>query len=142
MRPGAAFDEVHGAALRTLCEGLIELGILEGSLDEVISKRSYSRVYMHKTSHWLGIDVHDVGAYFDGGGEPRRLAPGMVLTVEPGVYVAPDDELSDARWRGIGIRIEDDVLVTEKGHEVLTVDVPKEIDDVEHACAEMADACL
>lgn len=134
VRPGARFDVIHDTALRTLCRGLIELGVLEGSLDEVLEKKTYERLYMHKTSHWLGIDVHDVGRYFDSAGTPRQLAPGMVLTVEPGVYVAPDDQLSHPRWRGIGIRIEDDVLITAKGPQVLTAAVPKTIREIESLC--------
>jgi Xaa-Pro aminopeptidase len=89
---------------------------------------------MHRTSHWLGMDVHDVGHYYVDG-KPRPLEPGFVLTIEPGIYVATDAEGVDERWRGIGVRIEDDVVVTELGHEVLTQGIPKEIDEVEAACA-------
>jgi Xaa-Pro aminopeptidase len=141
VRPGVRFDLIHETAVRALCRGLLELGVLEGSLDEVIEKKSYDRVYMHKTSHWLGIDVHDTGRYFDAAGNPRTLAPGMVLTVEPGVYIAPDDEKSPVRWRGMGIRIEDDVLVTANGHEVLTIEAPKDVADVEAACSSWVDTC-
>jgi Xaa-Pro aminopeptidase len=89
---------------------------------------------MHRTSHWLGMDVHDVGAYFESG-KPRRLEPGMVLTVEPGIYIAPDDDSVPPQWRGIGVRIEDDVLVTTAEPEVLTAGIPKTVDEVRRACA-------
>ncbi|QDU84715.1 Xaa-Pro aminopeptidase [Planctomycetes bacterium Pla163] len=138
VRPGATFDTVHRTALEVLCEGLVRIGVFQGTAQELIASGGYSRVFMHKTSHWLGIDVHDCGAYFTADGASRPLEPGMVLTVEPGVYVAEDDDLIDARWHGMGIRIEDDVLVTASGHEVLTADAPKEIDAVEAACAESA----
>ena len=96
--------------------------------------RSYKTYYMHRTSHWLGIDVHDVGTYWCNGKTSRALEPGMVLTVEPGLYVTADDENAPAELRGLGIRIEDDVLVTESGHEILTDDAPKTIEDVEAVC--------
>lgn len=124
-RPGATLQDVHQAAVRRLVEGLVALGLMTGRVDELIEKAEHRRFYMHHTSHWLGLDVHDAGAYVVDG-KPRRLEPGMVFTVEPGVYVARDDERVDARFRGIGIRIEDDVLVTEDGHEILTEEVPKE----------------
>ncbi len=95
---------------------------------------SYRAFFMHKTSHWLGLDVHDCGSYTKDG-ESRPLEPGMVLTIEPGIYVDPENEDVDERWRGIGIRIEDDVLVTESGHEILTSAAPKSIEEVEAACA-------
>ena len=128
-RPGATLDTIHETATRVIAAGLIELGLLSGTLDAVMEERRYKDFFMHKTSHWLGMDVHDVGAYFTDG-EPRRLEPGMVLTVEPGIYVATDAEV-DEQWRGIGIRIEDDLLVTEAGHENLTRAVPKTIDEIE-----------
>jgi len=99
-----------------------------------VADASYKRYYMHRTSHWLGMDVHDVGAY-QVGGESRKLVPGMVLTVEPGLYVAADDEKAPAELRGIGVRIEDDLLVTADGHENLTRAVPKLPDEVELCCA-------
>jgi Xaa-Pro aminopeptidase len=135
IRPGANAPEVHRAALEVLVDGLLDLGLLEGDRAAVIEEGAYQRFFMHKTGHWLGLDVHDCGAYFDSG-EPRPFEPGMVQTVEPGLYVAPDDETVDERWRGIGIRIEDDVVVTESGHEVLTAGVPTAIDEVEAVCAE------
>ncbi len=132
-RPGATFASVHDVALRRLCRGLLELGLLQGDVDEVIESGAYRSYYMHRTGHWLGLDVHDCGAYHEGG-QSRVLAPGMVTTVEPGLYVPPDDQTVDARWRGIGIRIEDDVLVTAEGNEVLTAEIPKEAEDIEAAC--------
>ena len=130
VRPGARFDEPHQAALRVLVAGLIELGILTGTADEMLEKELYKPVYMHRTSHWLGMDVHDVGVYKQRDGV-RILEPGMVLTVEPGLYVADHLEDIDQRWHGIGVRIEDDVLVTAEGHEVLTAAVPKQVADIE-----------
>jgi len=135
----AAIDQVqvgldchapHRAALNVLCQGLLDLGLLTGTLDDVIESESYRRFFMHGTSHWLGIDVHDAGRYkIDG--QSRPLQAGMVLTVEPGLYVAHDDETVDAHWRGIGIRIEDNVIVTESGPEVMTSGVPKNIAEIE-----------
>jgi Xaa-Pro aminopeptidase len=107
-----------------------QLGILRGSAEEIIEKGAYRRYYMHRTSHWLGMDVHDVGLYRVSGAS-RVLEPGMVLTVEPGLYVSPDDEDVPESFRGLGIRIEDDVLVTENGHEVMTAATPKLVADVE-----------
>jgi Xaa-Pro aminopeptidase len=106
------------------------LGILKGTAEEIIEKGSYRRYYMHRTSHWLGMDVHDVGLYRVNGAS-RVLEPGMVLTVEPGLYIAPDDDDVPESLRGVGIRIEDDVLVTETGHDVMTAATPKSVADVE-----------
>jgi Xaa-Pro aminopeptidase len=130
IKPGIRFDDPHEAALRILVDGMREVGLLQGSAEEIISSGSYRRYYMHRTSHWLGMDVHDVGIYRQGA-ESRALEPGMVLTVEPGIYIAPDDEMAPEKFRGIGIRIEDDVLVTADGHEVITAAVPKTIADLE-----------
>jgi Xaa-Pro aminopeptidase len=130
VRPGARFDEPHQRAVRTLVVGLLDLGLLEGTADEIIEKELYKPVYMHRTSHWLGMDVHDVGLYRLGDA-PRPLEPGMVLTVEPGLYIADHLADIDPKWHGIGVRIEDDVLVTPDGNEVLTAAVPKRVDDVE-----------
>jgi len=129
VRPGARYEDVHAAAVRVITEGLIGLGLLSGSVDECIEAGSYTKYYMHRTGHWLGMDVHDVGSY-KVGGESRVLEPRMVLTVEPGIYVAEDCDAPE-RYRGIGIRIEDDVLVTSSGHEVLTADAPKARAEVE-----------
>lgn len=128
-RLGTTLEAIHDATVRVLVRGLIDLGLLTGDLDERIEDESYKKFYMHRTSHWLGMDVHDVGGYFVGG-KPRTLEPGCVLTIEPGLYVAPDADV-DPRFRGLGIRIEDDVLVTETGIENLTADIPKTIADIE-----------
>jgi len=130
IRPGVKFDEVHLRATEILVDGLKGFGLLSGETKEIIEKGEQKKFYMHRTSHWLGMDVHDVGKYKIGD-ESRVLAPGMVLTVEPGVYIAEDAEGVEERFRGIGIRIEDDVLVTADGHEVLTKAIPKEIDEIE-----------
>jgi Xaa-Pro aminopeptidase len=130
IKPGARFEDPHDAALRVLIDGMRNLGLLKGATDEIIDKGDYRRFYMHRTSHWLGMDVHDVGLYRVAG-ESRRLEPGMVLTVEPGIYIDSDDDAAPDNLRGIGIRIEDDVLVTESGHEVMTAAVPKQIAEVE-----------
>ena len=128
--PGRTFEDVHMAAVRVLVEGLLALGALKGRAKRVIDDGKYKRFYMHRTGHWLGMDVHDVGSYRIGD-EPRALEPGMVMTVEPGLYIAPDDEKAPKRLRGIGIRIEDDVLVTQSGCEVLTAAAPKSIEEIE-----------
>ena len=130
IRPGTAFEAVHDASVRVIAQGLIDLGILHGTLDEVISTGAYKTFYMHRAGHWLGMDVHDVGDYKING-ESRPLEPGMVMTVEPGIYIAPDAPNVDPKWRGIGIRIEDDVVVTETGFENLTVSVPKTVAEIE-----------
>ncbi|MGH7151483.1 MAG: aminopeptidase P N-terminal domain-containing protein [Planctomycetota bacterium] len=134
VSPGIPFDEVHRASVRCLTEGLLSLGWLSGALEELVEKGAFRRWFMHRTSHWLGLDVHDVGRYFVGGAA-RRLEPGMILTVEPGLYVAEDDAEAPAAFRGLGVRIEDDVLVTPEGREVLTSEVPKTVEEVEAACA-------
>jgi Xaa-Pro aminopeptidase len=130
-KPGATLPEVHAAAVRKLTEGMVALGLLAGNVDDLIKNESFRRYYMHGTSHWLGLDVHDVGAYTVGG-KPRPLAPGMCFTVEPGLYVAADDDKAPRELLGIGVRIEDDVVVTADGHENLTAPlVPKHPADVE-----------
>jgi len=134
VRPGARVDDPHDAALRVLVDGMRDTGLLKGSADEIIAKGDYRRFYMHRTSHWLGMDVHDVGLYRVEG-QPRKLEPGMVLTVEPGLYVDIDNDEAPAHFRGIGIRIEDDVLVTESGHEVMTAGIPKRVDEIESLTA-------
>ncbi len=133
VRPGATLDDVHDAAVRVLASGLLEHGLVAGTLEEVLGEHRYRDFYMHRTSHWLGMDVHDVGAYHEGG-KPRPLEPGFVLTVEPGLYISPSADV-DERWRGIGIRIEDDILVTEGGHTNLTAGIPKTVTELEAACA-------
>ena len=124
------FDEVHQRATEILVDGLKQLALLSGETQEIIEKGEHRKFYMHRTSHWLGMDVHDVGKYKIGD-ESRALEPGMVLTVEPGIYIAEDAEGVANQFRGIGVRIEDDVLVTAAGHEVLTKAIPKEVDEIE-----------
>jgi Xaa-Pro aminopeptidase len=133
--PGTTLDAVHTTALRVLVEGLIAHGLLGGSIDEAIEKTTYKRFYMHRTSHWLGRDVHDVGRYAENGA-PIALEPGMVLTVEPGLYVPADAADVPPAFRGVGIRIEDDVLVTADGREVLSAAAPKQVAEVESLRAE------
>ncbi|HEX2484031.1 MAG TPA: aminopeptidase P N-terminal domain-containing protein [Myxococcota bacterium] len=130
VRPGTTLAALHAETVRALVEGMISLGLLQGDPDELVAREAYRPWYMHNTSHWLGLDVHDVGAYRLGG-EPRALEPGMVFTIEPGLYVRADDETAPERLRGIGVRIEDDVVVTEGGCENLTAAIPKAPGDVE-----------
>jgi len=130
---GKSWNDFHDAALKVLVEGLVGLGLLQGDVDALIESGEYRRFYMHKTGHWLGMDVHDVGEYRVDG-QPRLLECGMVLTVEPGLYIAPDYETVEARWRGIGIRIEDDVVVRQGGCEILTRNVPKTVEEIEALC--------
>ena len=134
VKPGATLKDIHDGAVRSITEGLVDVGLLDGDVDSLIEEKKYEPFYMHRTSHWLGMDVHDVGRYYVDG-EHRPLEPGFVLTIEPGVYIATDAEDVDERWRGIGVRIEDDVVVTKAGRDVLTDGIPKEIDEVEAACA-------
>ena len=134
-RPGEVrFMDLHDLAIRKLTEGMVGLGLLEGAVDKLIEEKTYRRYYMHGTGHWLGMEVHDVGSYV-GGGASRVLQPGMVFTVEPGLYIAPDDERAPKRFRGLGIRVEDDVLITEEGREVLTAACPKTVEDLEAVCS-------
>jgi Xaa-Pro aminopeptidase len=129
VRPGNTFNDPHQAAVRVLIDGLIDVGLLAGDADGILESGAYKRFYMHRTGHWLGLDVHDAGDY-GSEGKWKRLEPGMVLTVEPGLYVRAADDVPEA-FRNIGIRIEDDVLVTPGGNEVLTAAAPKSIPDVE-----------
>ena len=130
IRPGATFDDVHQAALGVLVQGMVDLRLLQGSPSELVEDQDAWRAWFpHKTSHWLGLEVHDVGSYV-AEGESRRLEPGMVLTVEPGLYVPPDADHAPGSLRGIGVRIEDDVVVTEAGREVLSADLPTAPDEV------------
>ncbi|MFY2763286.1 aminopeptidase P N-terminal domain-containing protein [Arenimonas sp. MALMAid1274] len=133
-RPGKPWIAGHDAAVATLTEGLLSLGLLKGTLKAALASGAYKKFYMHKTGHWLGLDVHDVGEY-KLAGDYRELEPGMVFTIEPGLYIAPGTKGVAAKWQGIGIRIEDDVLVTAQGHEVLTEGVPRDADAVEHILA-------
>jgi Xaa-Pro aminopeptidase len=132
VRPGVTFIEPHDRAVRVLVEGMVAVGLLEGDVDKIIEEGTYKKFYMHRTSHWLGMDVHDAGPY-KVADEWRKLEPGMVLTIEPGIYIAEDLEDAPPHYRGIGVRIEDDVLVTQTGNEVLSARVPKLVDDVEAA---------
>lgn len=127
---GNSYKEPHNVAVRILVQGLLDLGIMQGELEEIIQTESFRQFYMHGTGHWLGMDVHDVGTY-KANGEWRAYEEGMVVTVEPGLYIAPDDETVDAKWRGIGIRIEDDVVATKNGPLVLTAKVVKTVEDIE-----------
>ncbi len=135
IRPGVLFDDVHHAALTTLVDGLVSLGVLAGRTEELIAQKAFQPFYMHRTSHWLGLDVHDVGLYVDGAGKSRVLEPGMVLTVEPGLYFGDGGPEYDPQYRGIGIRIEDDILVTEGGALNLTAGALKSVADIEAARA-------
>ena len=129
VKPGADFIDYHDAATRVLVQGLIDFKLCKGSVDQVLEDNSYKQFYMHRTGHWLGLDVHDAGDYMQKG-KWRKLKPGMVLTVEPGLYIRPADNVPKAFWN-IGVRIEDDVLVTAKGRDILTADCPKSVKDVE-----------
>jgi Xaa-Pro aminopeptidase len=130
VKPGNPWTAPHDKAVRVLTEGLIEMGILKGDLEQLVDEEAYKKYYMHKTGHWLGLDVHDVGDYLIDK-EPRTLQAGMVLTVEPGLYFAPKTKGLDKKWWGIGIRIEDDVLVTKKGYEILSEAAIKQADEIE-----------
>jgi Xaa-Pro aminopeptidase len=131
VKPGADFIDYHDAATRVLVQGFIDLKLCKGSVDKVLEDGSYKQFYMHRTGHWLGLDVHDAGDYMQKG-KWRKLKPGMVLTVEPGCYIRPAGNVPKAFWN-IGVRIEDDVLVTAKGRDVLTAACPKKVKDVEDA---------
>jgi Xaa-Pro aminopeptidase len=138
-RVGATIEGLHRITLRSITESLIALGLVEGPLDHALEKELYKPFYMHRTSHWLGMDVHDVGSYFvDGapGEKPtaRTLEPGQVLTIEPGIYVGSTAK-APAEYQGIGVRIEDDVLVTADGPDVMTRAIPKTVEDVEKSLA-------
>lgn len=126
---GNPVSSIHDAALSVICAGLIDLGLLKEPIEQVTEEQLYTRYFMHGTSHWLGLDVHDVGSYTQDG-ESVALQPGMVLTVEPGVYIAEDDQYAPEEWRGTGIRIEDDVHITKDKPEILSLASPKEIDDI------------
>ncbi|RKG33375.1 Xaa-Pro aminopeptidase [Acinetobacter guerrae] len=135
VRVGNSYREPHEVAVRILTQGLLDLGLLKGELDELVGSEAFRQFYMHGTGHWLGMDVHDVGNYKKGNNW-RPYEEGMVVTVEPGLYIAPDDETVDEKWRGIGIRIEDDVVATAQGPLVLTGAVVKEIQDIEQLMAQ------
>lgn len=138
VKPGNNFSHYHDAAVSTLVDGFLDLGFLQGDKAEIIKEEKYKHLYMHRTGHWLGLDVHDVGSYKHNAEDWRQFQAGQVITVEPGIYIGPGIEVPEdqpaipERWQGIGIRIEDDVLVTAHGNEVLTAEVPKELADLEH----------
>ena len=133
VKPGADFHDYHKAAERVLAQGYIDLGLCKGTLDEVLESGSFKQFYMHRAGHWLGMDVHDAGLY-QVKGASQKLAPGMVLTVEPGTYIRPADNVPEPFWN-IGVRIEDDVLVTPTGNDNLTAATPKTVAEIEAACA-------
>jgi Xaa-Pro aminopeptidase len=130
MRPGVIRDEPHNVTVRVITQGLVELGLLVGKPADLIKSAAYRDFYMHGAGHWLGIDVHDAGAN-QKAGTSRPLEAGMVMTIEPGIYIAPDNKKVPKKWRGIGIRIEDDVLITRTGNRVLTSAVPKTTEEIE-----------
>jgi len=135
LNVGTPYEAYHNAAVKVLTQGLVEHGLLKGEVDSLIESKAYRDFYMHNTGHWLGLDVHDCGAYKING-ESRLLEEGMTLTIEPGLYVSPDNESVDEKWRGIGIRIEDDILIRKEGPYVLTHGLPKEIAEIEVFMAE------
>ena len=135
VRPGASWNRPHEVAVQVLTAGMVRLGLLKGRVPSLVKSLAYRRFYMHKTGHWLGMDVHDVGDYKIGDAW-RQLEPGMVLTVEPGLYIPPGTRGIPPEFRNIGIRIEDDVLVTREGHEVLTTGVPKHAREIEQLMAD------
>ncbi|MFZ6049066.1 Xaa-Pro aminopeptidase [Pseudomonas sp. CR3202] len=130
IAPGKHWNEAHEATVQVITAGLVELGLLKGDVEELIASEAYKAFYMHRAGHWLGMDVHDVGEY-KVGGEWRVLEPGMAMTVEPGIYIGADNQDVPKKWRGIGVRIEDDVVVTKSGCEILTGGVPKSVDEIE-----------
>jgi Xaa-Pro aminopeptidase len=131
-KPGVRFHDVHKITVGVLVDGLARLGLLQGSVEEITrDRKNYSAFYPHNTSHWLGMDVHDCGDYYLPDGSSIPLEAGNLLTIEPGIYIGNDRTDVPAEYRGIGIRIEDDVLVTAGGSEVLTNDAPKEIEEIE-----------
>jgi len=131
-KPDKTIDDIHHVAVTTLIKGLCEQKIFKESPDEVYEKKLYKKYYPHLTSHWIGIDVHDVDSYFDKEGKTKQLKPGMYLSIEPGLYFPPDDLSIPQSIRGIGIRIEDDILITESGHEILSGSIPKTLDEIEN----------
>ena len=129
IKPGVTWNEVHKETVNEISRGLIELNLIKDSFENVIKKELYKDFFMHKTGHWLGLDVHDVGEY-----ENVCFQPGMVITVEPGIYIDSANKNVSEKWRGIGVRIEDDVLITDKGNEVITLDLAKKRNEVESLC--------
>ncbi len=140
IKPNVPWNAAHDASVEVLTKGLVKLGLLKGTVSKLIKNEKYKQFYMHRIGHWLGMDVHDVGDYKIHQ-EWRLLQAGMVLTVEPGLYIPEDCKSVDKKWRGIGIRIEDDVLVTKNGYEILTHEVPKTITEIETLMAEAKSGC-
>lgn len=130
VKPGASFTITQDKVVKVITQGLVDLKLLKGRVDDLIEKKAYFDFYMHRAGHWLGIDVHDVGQY-KVGANWRKLAPGMVLTVEPGIYISSDLKHVPKNWHNIGVRIEDNVLVTKKGHDVLSQKIPKKVKEIE-----------
>jgi Xaa-Pro aminopeptidase len=130
IRPGNHWNQPHDASVQVITEGLVELGLLKGRVANLVKREAHRSYYMHRVGHWLGMDVHDVGDYRVGG-EWRMLEPAMVMTVEPGIYVAPHNTRVAKKWRGIGIRVEDNVVVTDEGCEVITAGLPKTVEEIE-----------
>jgi len=137
IAPGNHWNDPHVAAVRSITRGLRDAGLLKGNLRTLIRERAYRPFFMHRTGHWLGMDVHDVGDY-KVSDHWRLLEPGMALTVEPGIYIAPGTRKVPKRWRGIGVRIEDDIAVTRDGHELLTGGLPRTASEVEAAVGSVA----
>ncbi|MEE1574229.1 MAG: M24 family metallopeptidase, partial [Candidatus Neomarinimicrobiota bacterium] len=136
VKPGQTFKNLQNDAIKSITKGLQKLGILSGNIDQLIANEAYKPFYMHGIGHWLGMDVHDVGSYGNPKkGSVRKFEPGMVLTIEPGIYISTKNRQVEKQWRGIGIRIEDDILVKKTGNEILTHQLPKEIDDIESIMA-------
>jgi len=135
IKPGITIDQVNRRAVSQLTEGMIKLGLLKGDPDELIKDKKYRQFYMHSVGHMLGLDVHDVSRTAEGD-EHRNFEPGMVITVEPGLYINIDSKNIDPKYLGIGVRFEDNVLVTKSGNEVLTARIPKTIDEIERVCSE------
>ena len=131
VKPGNDWTEAQGEIIHVITQGLIDLSLLKGELNELIETKAYAPFYMHNSGHWLGLDVHDVGSYYSNH-QSRKLQPNMVLTVEPGIYISPDCKQVDEKWRGIGIRIEDDVLVTQQGNHLLSSALPKTVQEIQH----------
>ncbi|MEJ2529073.1 MAG: M24 family metallopeptidase, partial [Gammaproteobacteria bacterium] len=130
VRPGNHWNDPHEAAVRVVTKGLIELGLLKGTLATLLKREAYKEFYIHRTGHWLGMDVHDVGDY-KVDGESRLLEVGMVLTIEPGIYIPAGSKGVAKKWWDIGVRIEDDVVVTRDGCDVLSKDAPKSVSEIE-----------
>ena len=135
IKPGQTFEGLQSDAIKGLTKGLKKLGLLKGRVDQLIKSEAYKDFYMHGIGHWLGMDVHDVGSYMDQKGKSRKFENGMVLTIEPGIYISKKNKNVPTEYRGIGIRIEDDVLVTKSGCDVLTKALPKEIGEIESIMA-------